>query len=185
MASTSALVDDVVDMLTPIARDREVTLEVRIPALPPQRFDRERLLQTVYNLAGNALKFTPAGGTVVIDAVLRDHELEVSVSDTGTGISPDALPRVFDRYFTTAKGHEGTGLGLYIAKGVIEAHGGRIWVHSTLGVGSSTSRCRRPAVRRFRADPARSSSDGTNFFRDACTRLATRATNGSRRGYES
>ena len=131
------LVDDVVEVLTPIASDREVRLEVRIPALAPRRFDRERLLQTVYNLAGNAVKFTPAGGSVVIDAVPRDDELEVSVSDTGTGIAPDAIPRIFDRYFTTAKGHEGTGLGLYIAKGIITAHGGRIWVDSTIGVGSS------------------------------------------------
>lgn|GEM_PF-529540 len=132
-----ALVDDVVDLLTPIAKDLEVTLEVRIPEMPPLRFDRERLLQTIYNLAGNALKFTGAGGSVVIEAVHRDRELAVSVSDTGIGIAPDALPRIFDRYFTTAKGHEGTGLGLYIARGVILAHGGKIWVDSTLGVGSS------------------------------------------------
>jgi len=131
------LVDDVVDVLTPIANDRGVTFVVRIPALPPQRFDRERLLQTVYNLAGNALKFSPDGGSVVIEAALRDHEVEVSVSDSGIGIAPDALPRIFDRYFTTAKGHEGTGLGLYIAKGIVEKHGGRIWVNSTLGAGSS------------------------------------------------
>ena len=131
------VVDDVVEVLTPIASEREVKLEARIPALASLRFDRERLVQTVYNLAGNAVKFTPAGGSVVIEAVLRDDELEVSVTDTGTGIAPETLPRIFDRYFTTAKGHEGTGLGLYIAKGVIAAHGGRIWVDSTLGVGSS------------------------------------------------
>jgi signal transduction histidine kinase len=131
------LVEDVVEVLTPIASDRDVRIEIRIPELPPQSFDRERLLQTLYNLTGNAVKFTPAGGLVVIDAALGDHGLEVSVSDTGTGIAPEALPRIFDRYFTTAKGHEGTGLGLYIAKGVIAAHGGRIWVDSTLGLGSS------------------------------------------------
>lgn len=131
------LVDDVVDVLTPIASDRDVTFVVRVPALPPQRFDRERLLQTVYNLAGNALKFSPDGGSIVIEAVLRDHELEVSISDNGIGISSDVLPHIFERYFTTAKGHEGTGLGLYIAKGVIVAHGGRIWVDSTEGAGSS------------------------------------------------
>ena len=131
------LVEDVVEVLTPLASDRDVRIEVRIPELPPQRFDRERLLQTLYNLTGNAVKFTPAGGLVVIAAALGDHGLEVSVSDTGTGIAPEALPRIFDRYFTTAKGHEGTGFGLYIAKGVIAAHGGRIRVDSTLGLGSS------------------------------------------------
>ena len=131
------VVEEVVEVLGPVAREQDVQLEILIPELPPQRFDRERLIQTVYNLAGNAVKYTPAGGSVGIDAVLRDHELVVSVSDTGSGISPEALPRIFDRYFTTAKGGEGTGLGLYIAKGVIEAHGGRIWVDSTLGRGSS------------------------------------------------
>lgn len=131
------LVDEVLDVLTPIASDRGVAFVVRIPALPPQCFDRERLLQTVYNLAGNALKFSPDGGRVVIEAVLRADELEVSVTDSGIGIAPDVLPRVFDRYFTTAKGHEGTGLGLYIAKGIIVKHGGRIWVESTPGAGSS------------------------------------------------
>lgn len=60
----------------------------------------------------------------------------MSVKDTGPGIPPEHLPKVFDRYFTTSKGHEGTGLGLYIAKGVVEAHRGRIWVDSTLGEGS-------------------------------------------------
>ena len=131
------LVGEVVDVLAPIANDRGVRIDVRIPALPPQRFDRERILQTVYNLTGNAVKFTPAGGEVVITAELHDHELQVSVVDPGPGIAPEALPRIFERYFTTATGHEGTGLGLYIAKGVVEAHGGRIWGESTLGEGTA------------------------------------------------
>ena len=130
------LVDDVVEVLTPIASDRDVQIKVHIPALGPRRFDRERILQTIYNLAGNAVKFTPDGGAVTIGAELHDGELAVSVADTGPGIAPEALPKIFDRYFTTAKGHEGTGLGLYIARGVVEAHGGRICVESTLGKGS-------------------------------------------------
>jgi len=131
------LVDEVVELLTPIAGDRDVRIDVRLPPLGAQRFDRERVLQTLYNLTGNAVKFTPAGGDVVISAELRERELVITVSDTGPGIAPDVLPRIFDRYFTTAKGHEGTGLGLFIAKGVAEAHGGRIWVDSVPGKGSA------------------------------------------------
>ncbi len=131
------LAAEVVDVLGPVAAVGRVRLEVRIAELPPLHLDRQRIVQTLYNLAGNALKFTPAGGAVVIAAELRDHELEVSVADTGCGIAPEALPRIFDRYFTTENGHRGTGLGLYIARGVVRAHGGRIWVESAVGKGST------------------------------------------------
>lgn len=132
-----ALVDEAVDALSPIAKTRDVHIDVQIPALPLEHFDRDRMMQTVWNLASNAVKFSPPGGRVIIAAEPREHELEVSVSDSGAGITPEALPRVFDRYFTTGTGHGGTGLGLHIAKGVVAAHGGRIWVDSTLGVGST------------------------------------------------
>ena len=132
-----ALIGEVVEVLTPIAEDRDVRIGVQLPELPPQTFDRERILQTVFNLAGNAVKFTPPGGAVTISAVLREQLLEVAVADSGPGIPAETLPRIFDRYFTTARGHEGSGLGLYIAKGLVEAHGGRLWVDSLLGRGST------------------------------------------------
>jgi signal transduction histidine kinase len=135
----AGVVGEVVDLVSPIAADREISLVCRMPELPPARIDRERLLQVVSNLVGNALKFTAGGGKVTIEAAPRGQELEVSVADTGVGIATDALPRVFDRYFTTARGGEGTGLGLHIAKQLVEAHGGRIWCESQPDKGTKFS----------------------------------------------
>jgi signal transduction histidine kinase len=93
--------------------------------------DRERVLQVFANLIGNAIKFTPKGGLIRVLASAEHAEVRFVVADTGPGISPEHLNHVFDRYWqakSTAK--LGTGLGLSIAKGIVEAHGGRIWVES-------------------------------------------------------
>ncbi len=119
------------ELLGPVAASRGVRLAVALADLPRVRVDRERIAQTLYNLIGNALRFTPAGGEVVISATAQPDAIEIAVADSGPGIPAEDLPRVFDRYFTTATGHEGTGLGLYIAKGVVDAHGGRIWIDPT------------------------------------------------------
>jgi signal transduction histidine kinase len=100
--------------------------------------DRGRVLQILGNLLGNAVKFTPRGGKVTVRAEQRDEHALFSVNDTGAGISADELPRVFDRYWQASKtARLGSGLGLSIARGFVEAHGGRIWVESVLGEGSS------------------------------------------------
>jgi signal transduction histidine kinase len=92
------------------------------------------------NLAGNAIKFTPAGGSVTIEAVAAGDELRFSVRDTGPGIPEAERPRLFDRYWQpTRTAAKGTGLGLYIARGIVLAHGGRIWVDSRVGAGSTFS----------------------------------------------
>ena len=89
------------------------------------------------NLVGNAIKFTPAEGRITVGAAPREGEVLFWVADTGSGISPDGLPHVFDRFWQARKGaHHGAGLGLPITRGIIEAHGGRIWVESTLGRGT-------------------------------------------------
>jgi signal transduction histidine kinase len=99
--------------------------------------DRDRVLQALSNLIGNALKFT-SQGTVLVQVEHRGSEALFSVRDTGCGIPEDHLPHVFDRYWRAqATAKLGAGLGLSIAKGIIEAHGGRIWVESHVGVGSS------------------------------------------------
>lgn len=93
--------------------------------------DRERIQQALSNLIGNAIKFTPAGGTITVRAQTAPESVEVSISDTGRGISPDDLPRVFERYWQSDRTvRHGAGLGLPIAKGIVEAHGGRIWIES-------------------------------------------------------
>ncbi len=132
-----AVVDEVVDALGPIATEAGIEIERRLPEACTARFDRERLAQVVYNLVGNAVKFTPARGRITISAAARSAELHVTVTDTGRGIAPEVLPRIFERYFTTEHGRRGTGLGLHIAKGIVEAHGGRIWATSVPGEGAT------------------------------------------------
>jgi signal transduction histidine kinase len=98
--------------------------------------DRERVLQVLSNLIGNALKFTPPGGDVILSIERQGGMVRFQVRDTGPGINADNLARVFERFWTETPGKKGTGLGLFIAKGIVEAHGGRIWVESELGHGT-------------------------------------------------
>ena len=116
--------------LEPTARKR-----VRIEAtddLPTVTADPERIERVVANLLGNALKYSPPGKEVVVHVATDREGVVVSVVDRGVGILAEDLPRVFDRFYRAAKGRttEGLGLGLYIARLVVEAHGGRIWVES-------------------------------------------------------
>lgn len=108
------------------------------PGLPPVEADRGRLLQVFSNLLGNALKFTPSGGTVTLRAAPGDGFVHFSVSDTGPGISAEHLDHVFDRFWRARREERGgLGLGLAIARGIVEAHGGRIWAESAVGEGST------------------------------------------------
>lgn len=108
------------------------------PGMPPVMADRDRLSQVLSNLVGNALKFTPEGGHVTVRASAVDGEVLVAVADTGPGISAEDLGRIFDPYWQAGrKARLGAGLGLTIAKGIVEAHGGRISVESRPGEGST------------------------------------------------
>jgi PAS domain S-box-containing protein len=100
--------------------------------------DRNRIAQVLENLIGNALKFTARDGRITIGAALRTHELEIWVADTGIGMTSDAAQHVFDRFWQARRSdRRGAGLGLAIAKGIVEAHGGRIWVESEVGRGTT------------------------------------------------
>ena len=103
--------------------------------------DRLRLLQVLDNLLGNALKFTPRGGRIVVRVSASRKEVRFAVADTGSGIAPEGLAHVFDPFWqaTARAGRLGAGLGLPITKGIVEAHGGRIWVDSAVGMGSTFS----------------------------------------------
>ena len=106
--------------------------------LPGIHADRHRILQVLDNLIGNAIKFTPAGGCVTVGAAARGDDVVFAVRDTGAGITPENLGHVFDRFWQGARTRqEGAGLGLTICKGIVEAHGGQIWVESTPGNGST------------------------------------------------
>jgi PAS domain S-box-containing protein len=128
------------DLFTRAAAERGVEMTVDAGAsVPAVHVDAERLVQAVANLIGNAVKFTSAGGTVAVSARVRGGEVEIAVEDTGLGISEQDLPHIFDRYWHAAGAAAGSGLGLAIAKGIVEAHGGRIEVASALGEGSRFS----------------------------------------------
>jgi PAS domain S-box-containing protein len=138
--SVAELVRDAVQMQKPIAdaADVEIRLDVAVDVREIWG-DHNRLLQVFENLLGNAIKFTEGGGRIVVRAAPKDNDVEFSVSDTGAGIARDALAHIFDRFWQAATRAQrlGAGLGLPITKGIVEAHGGRIWVTSELGHGSS------------------------------------------------
>ena len=139
--SVATLLDDVLEMFAAEATERRVALEARAPSPAPIVLaDRERMLQLFTNLVGNALKFTPAGGSVTACADLVDDLVHCSVSDTGPGIPPEQLPHLFDRYWQARHNdRRGVGLGLAIAKGIADAHGGTLSVTSTVGRGTTFS----------------------------------------------
>ena len=112
-------------------------MDVRLGAV---RADERKIRQVVLNLLSNAIKFTPEGGRIEVRAVPVDGSVEVSVSDTGVGIAPEDQEAVFEEFRqvgTAAKKVEGTGLGLTLCRKFVELHGGKIWVKSQVGVGST------------------------------------------------
>ncbi|HEX7794976.1 MAG TPA: PAS domain S-box protein, partial [Vicinamibacterales bacterium] len=137
--SPRELIAGAIELLTPLAASSSLDLRVDIDENVPELLgDRDRLLQVLENLIGNAIKFTEAGGSIVARASSGDHEVLFSVTDTGGGIAAEHLPFVFDRFWqATRVGRQGAGLGLAIAKGIVEAHGGRIGVESTQGHGTT------------------------------------------------
>jgi signal transduction histidine kinase len=136
------LVRDTSELFRKIAETKGIALEIddRIGEDTPAVIcDHDRVLQVLSNLLGNALKFTPEGGKVTLTAdVSPNAELSFSVGDTGPGIDPDHLPKIFDRFWQADRGGRvGTGLGLTIAKGIVDAHGGTIRAESAPGHGST------------------------------------------------
>jgi signal transduction histidine kinase len=118
--------------------DRKVMLTVDLPARLPSVFvDGDRVVQVLVNLLSNAIKFTPPGGEVRVVARQFGDEVEVRVEDEGCGMSPEQVSHVFDRFWQASPSdRRGLGLGLAIAKGIVEAGGGRIWVESAIGQGT-------------------------------------------------
>jgi len=139
--SARDLIVGVADTQRPLVSSHSLELRVDLdPEVPDIWGDRDRLLQVFENLIGNAIKFTKAGGCITVGATSRDHEVIFRVADTGSGIAPENLPRVFDRFWqATSTNRQGAGLGLPITKGIVEAHGGRIWVESTPSRGTTVS----------------------------------------------
>jgi CheY-like chemotaxis protein len=108
------------------------------PELPPICADEERLLEVLENLMGNALKFTSQRGTITVGAGRRNDKVMIWVKDSGSGIAPEQMPHIFDRFWQARKKERrGLGLGLSISKAIVESHGGEIWAESTLGEGTT------------------------------------------------
>jgi signal transduction histidine kinase/CheY-like chemotaxis protein len=128
--------------LTPLAEGKEYNVSVNVPKDFPQVFtDRQKLDLVVVNLLSNAIKFTPARGSITIHAHVEDEQAVVSVQDTGIGIPAEQLDHIFERFYqvedSLTREHGGLGIGLAIAKGMVELCGGKIWVESTVGKGST------------------------------------------------
>jgi signal transduction histidine kinase len=135
------IVRDAVESSGALARSREVSLDAEVEPMPPVSGDKERLSQLVGNLISNALKFTPAGGSVIARAFVDDGRAVVEIADTGIGIPPAEQSRLFQRFFRSSTATEqaipGTGLGLVISRAIAEAHGGTIDVTSLPGEGTT------------------------------------------------
>jgi len=142
------------ETLQPLADAKQQTIESHVESNVPEVTADSRLAgRVVSNLLSNSIKFTRKGGRIVVSARQRDNTILISVSDEGPGIPAEHLSKVFERYWQAEETKRaGLGLGLAIAKGIVEAHGGKIWVESELGKGSSfyfTLPLATPDTRRF------------------------------------
>jgi signal transduction histidine kinase len=140
--TAGVLIQEAIESVQALARVKQISLVADVPpGMPGLDVDRGRVLQIFSNLLGNAIKFSPPAGRVVVSARLGgDSFVAFTVSDKGPGIAAADLPHVFDRYWQVGKHRRGdVGLGLAIAKSIVEAHGGNISVESVLGKGSQFS----------------------------------------------
>jgi len=139
--SVSQFVESCIETTQRPAAEKDLRISVKLPErLPDIAADRRRLAEVLQNLLDNAMQYTPAGGQIMVSASANGAEMTFTVADTGIGIPQADQPRIFERFYRVdvARSREvgGTGLGLSIAKHLVEAHGGRIWVHSEVGQGS-------------------------------------------------
>jgi signal transduction histidine kinase len=138
----TALLNSIAEKFVPQARTGKLDIRVETASLPVFIGDGDRLAQVFTNLVDNALKFTPAGGSITLRAAQASSGIQVEVTDTGTGISPEALPHIYDRFYQADPSRpggrkHGSGLGLAIVKEIVGAHGGKISVRSEPGKGST------------------------------------------------
>lgn len=133
------LFEDAVELSAPLTHDKQIEIKIEVPPPPFKvRCDRDRMMQVFSNLIGNAVKFVPEGGSIVLSATASGANALVSVRDTGPGIPATRLPHLFQRYWQADEtARKGRGLGLFITKGIVEAQGGVIWAESQVGAGST------------------------------------------------
>lgn len=135
-----SLVEEAIEPLQALAGEKYVRLEARLDSVARAALcDKARIVQVLHNLVGNAIKFVPDGGRVVVGTVMDTRHVRFAVEDNGPGILPEDLPFVFERHWQAPSysARRGSGLGLFIVKTIVEAHDGRAWVQSTPGTGAS------------------------------------------------
>lgn len=161
----AAILAEAVTAIRPAAEEKSLRIEIATRgALPAVLCDRERILQVLANVIGNAVKFTAQGGRIHAAAEPQGASVVFTIVDTGRGIPESALPHVFDRYWRAdPTSGEGSGLGLYIAKGIVEAHGGRLSVESREGLGSRFSFTLPVSVPTEAAAPIEQGASGGNL----------------------
>jgi signal transduction histidine kinase len=131
------VIGQAVEEMRPLAEHGQLRLDVAVPDdLPTIMADADRLHQIMVNLLANAVRFTPPGGRVSVSVVRESAEVAVQVADTGVGIPADLVPKIFDPYEQAHRGRGGSGVGLTVVRGLVEAHGGRVWVESEEARGS-------------------------------------------------
>lgn len=139
----AAVIAEAVDEMAGPAMLRQVTLEVRVPDdLPLIWGNGRRLGQVVSNLLDNAIKYAPEQGHVRLRAAFQQDAVQVDVSDNGPGIPPADLPHIFEKFYRARQGNQhahGSGLGLSIARSIVQAHRGQLWAESTEGTGATIS----------------------------------------------
>jgi len=133
-----ALVQDVIDLYDVVAEEKKVTLQANLPKELVLQADRPRLQQALANLVDNAIKYNLPGGRVEIGATQNDHQVVLSVKDTGIGIPAEEIPRIWERLFRgdKSRSQKGLGLGLCLVKAVVQAHRGQVEAVSRPGEGS-------------------------------------------------
>jgi len=138
-------IEQVVESMRPLAESKHIELAVNVPKEPIGVFaDPDKVTQILLNLVSNAIKYTSGPGRVTIAVKEADNEVQFDVTDSGVGIAPEDLPKLFEKFqqfrrIAGVSGAKGTGLGLAISKRLVELHGGRVWVDSALGKGSTFS----------------------------------------------
>jgi signal transduction histidine kinase len=137
--NTEELLSDGLRTLAPVAEQKSIKLRLAAPDdMPDVIADRERITQVFSNLVGNAVKFSPIGSEISVRAAPHENEIVFSVADKGQGMTAEQLSHAFDRFWQSSRtDRQGAGLGLAITKGIVDAHGGRIWAESKLGAGST------------------------------------------------
>ncbi|MHC1595443.1 MAG: sensor histidine kinase, partial [Candidatus Syntropharchaeales archaeon] len=140
-ADLNALTEDAIEIIMPRALDKNIELTLKQDRIPPIALDKDRITQVLINLLSNAIKFTDAGGNIAVELYdKKDHAL-IRVRDDGIGITEEDCKRIFRPFeqvdSSMTRAYEGSGLGLAISKGIVEYHGGQIWVESEIGKGST------------------------------------------------